>query len=357
MRTRPEIANEEMARAPGTVVVTGGSAGVGRATALAFARRGWNVAVLARGRAGLEGARHAIERAGGHALPIGADMSDPDAVLAAADRVLSQWCTIDVWINNAMVTVFGPVDRVPPREFRRVTEVTYLGAVHGTLAALRHMRARNAGTIVQVGSALAYRAVPLQAAYCGAKFALRGFTDALRCELCHDASAIKLTMVQLPGVNTPQFTWSRTHMRRRHRPLGVFYQPEPIGEAIFHAACNAPRECWIGIPAFKAVVGNMLAPGLLDRYLAATAYEEQMSAQPAGGGHGILFEPATEDHGARGPFNDRAEGSVWAFNPALARGALAVAGVGLAAGALFLGWRRATTPRGQELRAPAPAHS
>jgi NADP-dependent 3-hydroxy acid dehydrogenase YdfG len=330
---------------PPVVVVTGASAGIGRATAVAFARRGCRVALLARGADGLEGACREVEAAGGQALAMQLDVADADAVLAAADQVVGEWDHIDVWVNNAMATVFGPIDRIPPAEFKRVTEVTYLGAVHGTLAALRHMRKRNAGTIVQIGSALAYRAIPLQAPYCGAKFALRGFTDSLRTELHHDGSAIRLTMAHLPGVNTPQFAWSRTHMPRRHRPVGAFYQPEAIAEAIVHAAERAPRELWIGAPAVQAILGNMLAPGLLDRYLARTAYEEQMSSTPASD-DSVLFAPADHDHGARGPFSARARTSVSETNPASLRGGLALAAMGILAGAFLLGsYRSRSEPR------------
>lgn len=322
------------------VVVTGASAGIGRATAIAYARCGCRVALLARGSEGLDGARRDVEAAGGQALVIAVDVADPDAVFAAADRVAAEWGRIDIWINNAMATVFGPIERVPPAEFKRVTEVTYLGAVYGTQAALRHMRRRNAGTIVQIGSALSYRAIPLQAAYCGSKFALRGFTDALRSELAHDRSAIRLTMVQLPGVNTPQFGWSRTHMPRRHRPVGRYYQPEVIAEAIVGAAKHAPRERWIGGPILQAVLGTLIAPGLIDRYLASTAYEAQMSSVAAGTGAGILFAPAAQDHGARGRFEADTRNSVASVNPAVLRGALAVTALGLMAGALLLGARR-----------------
>src|SRR5947209_3328091 len=223
-------------------VVTGASAGVGRATALAFARRGWRLAILARGEEGLESARREIEAEGGEVLSFRADVADADAVFTAADEVVREFGAIDVWVNNAMVTVFGKVDDITPDEFRRVTEVTYLGQVHGTLAALRHMRPRNRGTIVQVGSALSYRSIPLQSAYCAAKAAVRGFTDRLRRELIHEKDAVRLTMVQLPAVNTPQFDWARNHLGRRLQPVPPIYQPETIAAAIFEAARTARRE-------------------------------------------------------------------------------------------------------------------
>ena len=247
------------------VVVTGASAGVGRATAVAFARLGCNVALLARGHEGLEGARRDVEAAGGRAHIISVDIANAKAVDQAADNVAHRWGGIDIWVNNAMATVVGPADQVAAAEWKRVTEVTYLGAVYGSLAALRHMRRQDAGTIVQIGSALAYRAIPLQSAYCGAKFAVRGFTDALRTELLHEGSSVRLTMVQLPGVNTPQFDWSRTHANTRHQPVGTVFQPETVAETVVRAALTAPRELWVGLPAMHAIIGTMLAPGLLDR--------------------------------------------------------------------------------------------
>jgi len=336
----------------GHVVVTGASAGIGRAVALAFGRRGWRVTVLARGRAGLDAAAAEIEAAGGSALVIQADVGDAQAVFAAAQRASAHFGPIDIWVNNAMATVFGPVGRVPPAEWEKVTRTNYLGAVHGTLAALKHMRARNRGTIVQIGSALAYRAIALQAPYCATKFAIRGFTDALRSELDHDASAVRLTMVQLPGVNTPQFEWSRTHMPRRHRPVGAWYQPEAIAEKIVGAALRAPRELWIGRPAIEAIVGSMLLPGFLDHYLARTAYEQQMSKLPAGAGEGILFEPAPQDHGAHGPFDEGAQTTVFAAQPALLRAGLGLAALGALALA-FLAGGRAASDR-QRSRAVSP---
>ena len=244
---------------PRTVVITGASAGVGRASAIAFAQKGWNVALIARGKEGLEGARRDVEAAGGHALVLPLDVADADAVFAAADQVVARWGRIDVWINDAMVTIFAPVKEITPEEFRRVTEVTYLGQVHGTMAALKHMRPRNQGTIVQVGSALSYRAIPLQSAYCGAKFAIRGFTDSLRSELEHEQSRIRLTMVQLPAVNTPQFDWARSRMPRKLQPVPPIYQPEAIASEIVRAALEAPRELWIGRSALKAIFGGDVA--------------------------------------------------------------------------------------------------
>ncbi len=307
------------------VVVTGASAGIGRAAAVAFGKRGFRVALIARGRAGLEGARREVEEAGGHPMVIPADVGDADAIFDAADQVVAAWETIDVWVNDAMATVFGPVERVPPSEWERVTKTDYLGTVHGTLAALKHMRKRNAGTIVQIGSALSYRAIPLQAPYCGAKFAVRGFTDALRTELKHDKSNIRLTMVQLPGVNTPQFIWSRTHMPRRHRPIGAWYQPEAIAERIVEAAVHAPRELWVGWPAIKAILGSMVVPQFLDRYLGANAYEQQMSAIPAPPDDpGILFAPKNEDRGEHGPFDAGARTRAIAADPVALRRGLAL---------------------------------
>ena len=339
------------------VVVSGASAGVGRATATAFAQRGYRVALLARGHAGLEGARRDVEDAGGEALVLPTDVSDPEAVFSAADRTIHQWGVIDVWVNIAMETVVGPADRISPAEFKRVTEVTYLGAIHGTLAALRHMRPRDAGTVIQIGSALAYRAIPLQSAYCGAKFAIRGFTDSLRTELIHDRSRIRLTMVQLPGVNTPQFDWSHMHFTHRHQPVGACYQPEAVARAVVGAveAEHAPRELWLGAPAVQAIVGAMLAPGLTDRYLAETAYDHQISNDPVQPGDpDTLLGPAAHDHGARGRFSARARDSLVATNPLYLRSGVALAGLGLLAGAFLLGRSSGTTSRTKRAL-PAPA--
>src|SRR5918912_496967 len=233
---------------PEVVVVTGASAGVGRATAVAFAKRGARVGLLARGRDGLEGARTEVESAGGKALIIPADVSDADAVEEAAQRVEEDLGPIDVWVNNAMTSVFSPVKEMTPEEFRRVTEVTYLGYVYGTMAALKRMLPRNRGTIVQVGSALAYRGIPLQSAYCGAKHAIQGFMDSLRCELLHDGSRVRVAMVQMPALNTPQFGWVKSRLPHKAQPVPPIYQPEVAAEAIHWAAHHERREIWVGVP-------------------------------------------------------------------------------------------------------------
>jgi NAD(P)-dependent dehydrogenase (short-subunit alcohol dehydrogenase family) len=309
-----------------TVVVTGASAGVGRAVAIAFAQNGWNVALIARGKKGLESARRDVETAGGHALVLALDVADASAVFAAADQVISEWGHIDVWVNDAMATIFAPVKEIQPDEFRRVTEVTYLGQVHGTMAALKHMRPRNRGTIVQVGSALSYRAIPLQSAYCGAKFAIRGFTDALRSELEHEQSGIRLTMVQLPAVNTPQFDWARSRLPRKLQPVPPIYQPEAIAKEIVRAAREAPRELWIGRSALKAIFGGMLLPLLGDRILANEGYSGQMTKELASPDRrDNLFEPVPSDPGVHGRFDRSAQREVAGFDPARLRAGIACA--------------------------------
>jgi NAD(P)-dependent dehydrogenase (short-subunit alcohol dehydrogenase family) len=255
-----------------------------------------------------------------------ADVADAAAVFAAADRAAAEFGGIGLWVNNAMATVFAPVTEVSPEEFRRVTEVTYLGYVHGTMAALRHMRPQDRGTIVQVGSALAYRAIPLQSAYCGAKFAIRGFTDSLRSELLHEGSRIRLTMVQLPAVNTPQFDWGRNRMGRRAQPVPPVHQPEAVAEAICRAAKTAPRELWVGWPSVRAILADMVAPGLLDRVLANQGYDGQLAPkslppdQPDN-----LFSPVAGRHAGHGRFDGIARAEVGAVDPALLRGAIAAA--------------------------------
>lgn len=326
-----------------TAVVAGASAGVGRAIAVALGRRGWKVALLARGIDGLAGTRREIEEAGGSGLPIPTDVADSDAVFAAAQQAEEELGPLDLWVNSAMVTVFSKFTDLSPEEFRRVTEVTYLGQVHGTMAALRHMQPRNRGTIVQVGSALAYRSIPLQSAYCGAKAAVRGFTDSLRSELEHQQSGIHLTMVHLPAVNTPQFDWSRSHLKHRPMPVPPIHQPEAIAEEIMKAVESRPRELWIGDAVPKAILGTMLAPGSLDKMLAKKAYEGQITDEPADQSRpDNLFTPLPGDHGSRGRFNDSARQSVRSYHPKAVRAAVLAAGVlgSAALGAIIVGFRR-----------------
>src|SRR4051812_10929131 len=295
------------------VVITGASAGVGRAAVRAFAREGADIGLLARGIDGLEGARSEVEAAGGRALVVPTDVADAQTVEAAAERVERELGPIDVWVNNAMVSVFSPVKEMTADEFRRVTEVTYLGVVHGTLSALRRMLPRDRGAIVQVGSALAYRGIPLQAAYCGAKHAIQGFTESLRCELLHDGSGVHVTMVQLPAMNTPQFGWGRNRMPKRPQPVPPIYQPEVAAEAVVRAAQMRRKEVQVGGPTVKAIAGDRLASGLLDRYLARTGYESQQSSEPADSEADNLFAPvdADHDHGTHGRFSDQSRtGSV-----------------------------------------------
>lgn len=318
------------------VVITGASAGIGRAAAVAFARRGWRVALLARGIDGLEGARREVEDAGGTALVIPTDVADHAQVEAAAERVERELGPIDVWVNNAMATIYCPFDRITPEDFERATKVTYLGAVWGTMAALKRMKPRDRGTIVQVGSALAYRSIPLQAPYCGAKSALRGFTDSLRSELLHDRSAVRLTMVQLSAFNTPQFDWGRTCMDKQPQPLPPIFQPEVAAEAIVLAAERPRRELWVGFPAVKAILGTRIAPGLLDRLLARRAYAGQKADSPRPEHRpDNLHAPVPGDHGAHGRFDDEAKQSSlqWRLNARRAPVAAALAAVLVALGA------------------------
>jgi short-subunit dehydrogenase len=268
-------------------------------------------------------------------------------VFAAADLVENAFGAIDVWINDAMVTVFSPIWKITPDEFRRVTEVTYLGAVHGTMAALRHMRPLNRGKIIQIGSALAYRGIPLQSAYCGAKYAIRGFTDSLRTELLHDRSAISVTMMQLPAVNTPQFDWARTHMPRQPRPVGSVFQPEVIAQAVFDAVRHPRREYWIGFDTLKAILGNMALPAFLDRYLAKVAYDGQETPVPVSADRSDnLMEPVHSLHRTRGRFGNEAKQQAVVINGPLARVApLVIGGLLLfATGMLTTHLRRGSRP-------------
>lgn len=285
-------------------VICGGSAGVGRAAAKELARARYRLALIARSQRGLEDARQELEQLGAEVLVLTADVAAVQEVDAAAARVERELGPIEVWVNAAMVTVFGPAATLEPAEVRRVTEVTYLGSVHGTLAALRYMRERNRGTIVQVGSALSYRAIPLQSAYCGAKFAVRGFTDALRSELHHDRSRVRLTMVQLPAHNTPQFEWARNKTGQRAQPVPPIYAPAVAGRAIARAVIDAPRELWLGRATLQAIVGTMLAPGLLDRMMAKQAYEGQLTGETLPERADNLFEPVDGCHRTEGRFGD-----------------------------------------------------
>ena len=318
---------------PEVVVITGASAGVGRATAQAFARRGAHIGLLARSTDGLEGARKDVEAMGGRALVVPTDVADAGQVEAAAAAVEQAFGPIDIWINNAMVTVVSPVKLATAEEVKRVTDVTYLGAVYGTMAALKRMLPRNHGVIVQVGSALAYRAIPLQAPYCGAKHALRGFTDALRCELLHDASHVHVTMVQMPALNTPQFEWCRTRMAQSPQPVPPIFQPEVAARAILWAAHQRRREVNVGFPTVKAVWANKFVPGLLDRYLAAKGYSGQLSDEPVAADRADnLWEPLSGDAGAHGRFDFRAKSrsvQLWANMHAL-KLAIAVLAAGAA---------------------------
>jgi NAD(P)-dependent dehydrogenase (short-subunit alcohol dehydrogenase family) len=320
------------------VVITGASAGVGRATARAFAKRGASIALLARDTEALRICAAEVAAAGGRALPLPTDVSDADAVDAAAERAERELGPIDIWINVAMTTIFAPVHSIAPAEFKRATEVTYLGFVYGTMAALKRMRARNRGTIVQVGSALAYRAIPLQGAYCGAKFAIRGFTDSLRTELLHERLNIHVTMVQMPALNTPQFDRARNKMPRRPQPVPPIFQPEVAARAIVFAAHARRREVWVGGPTVKAILANKIAPGLLDRYLARHGYRSQLSHENTDpDAPNNLFDAVPGDPGAHGRFDRRATSwspALWATmhrETLLALGASAAIGI-LAAG-------------------------
>jgi short-subunit dehydrogenase len=294
---------------PEVVVITGASSGIGRATARRFAGPDTSLALIARNRTGLEAARQEVERAGGEALVLPADVADPDAVEAAAAATEDALGPIDIWINVAMTTVFAFFDDVEPDEFRRATDVTYHGSVWGMKAALKRMSERNRGTIVQVGSAMAYRGIPLQAPYCGAKHALQGVFESLRTELRHRGSGVHLTTVHLPGVNTPQFEHCRDKFDRRSMPVPPVYQPEVAAEAIHWAAHHRRREVYVGVPTVYTIWGNKFAPWLAERYLAKTAVSGQLSDVPKRPDReDNLFEAPSGDPGAHGPYDDRAHG-------------------------------------------------
>lgn len=312
-----------------TVVVTGASNGVGRAVARLLARDGARIGLIARGAEGLEGARREVEEFGSQALAIPTDVADASQVERAASAVEQTFGEIDVWVNNAMVSVFAPFSELSAEEYRRVTEVTYLGTVYGTMAALRRMLPRDRGSIVQVGSALAYRAIPLQSAYCGAKHAIEGFTESLRCELLHERSNVRVTMLQLPALNTPQFDVVRSKLPRQPQPVPPVYQPEVAAEAILWAAHHRRREVWVGGSTAAVLVANKLAAGLGDRYLARTGYDSQQTDEPTHHRDDNLWEPIPGDHGAHGRFDAVARQSSSQLRINLQRRQLAITAAGL----------------------------
>jgi short-subunit dehydrogenase len=325
---------------PEVVVVTGASAGLGRAIVQEFARRGAHIALIARDRERLEQAVSEVESLGGEAMAVPLDVADAGQVQRAADQAEARFGPIGIWINNAMTTVFAPFLEVTPEEYRRATEVTYLGAVWGTMAALKKMKPRNQGTIVQIGSALAYRSIPLQASYCGAKHAIRGFTDTVRTELIHDRSKVHITMVQMPAMNTPQFDWCRTRMPRHPQPVPPIYNPEVAARAVYWAAHHRRREVYVGMPTVASILGTKLAPGLLDLYLGRTGYDSQQGPHPVDAERADnLMQPVRGDFGAHGSFNDRA----WDHSPQVwidTHRKLALAAAGLLGLSLILSLRK-----------------
>jgi NAD(P)-dependent dehydrogenase (short-subunit alcohol dehydrogenase family) len=322
------------------VVITGASAGVGRAVVREFAKRQASIGLIARGEDRLNSAKQEVEAQGGRALALPTDVADPDQIEAAADKVIREFGRIDVWVNDAMTTVFAPLKEITPAEFKRATEVTYLGCVYGTMTALKHMLPRNKGTIVQVGSALAYRSIPLQAPYCGAKHAIVGFTDSLRCELIHDKSAIHVCMVHLPGMNTPQFSWCRTKLPRHPQPVPPIFQPEVAARAIYYGAHHKRREIFVGGSTVMAIYGQDVAPGFADWYLATHTYDGQQTSQPVPPDRpNNLFEPVPGDYAADGVFTDRAKNYSVQSWMNLRRIPLGIAAAGIAGGCALL-WRR-----------------
>ena len=336
-----------------TVVITGASAGIGRAAVRRFACEGYNVGLIARGRDGLEAAAAEVRNSGRRALVFPCDVADADAIENAARETEEELGPLDVWVNNAMVSVFSPIKEMTPAEFKRVTEVTYLGYVYGTLSALRRMLPRDRGTIVQVGSALAYRSIPLQSAYCAAKHAVRGFTESLRCELIHDGSRVQVTEVHMPAVNTPQFTWVKSRLPLKPQPVPPIFQPEVAADAIYFAAHHRRRSMWIGGPTVKAIVADKFVPGMLDHYLAENGYASQQTDEPEDPDRpNNLWEPVDAnghgDYGAHGSFDKRAHSHSTALVLAKARpwlqsaaAACAVATASWAAGRFFASRLRA----------------
>lgn len=324
------------------VVVTGAGAGVGRAIVDEFADHGASIGLISRNQERLEAARRYVEERGGRALALPCDVACTDQVDAAADRVEKELGPIDVWVNCAMVTIFAPFSDIKPEEFKRATEVTYLGFVWGTMAALKRMKTRDRGAIVQVGSALAYRSIPLQSPYCGAKHAMVGFTDSLRCELIHDNSNVHLTVVHLPAMNTPQFSWCRTRLPRHPQPVPPIYEPEIAARAIYWAAHHRRREVFVGEPTVKAIYGQEMVPGLADRYLGRTGFDSQQTDEPVSPDRpDNLFESVPGAYAARGIFSDRAKNFSLQNWANLHRGVVSAVGAGVAALAIAMVRRNA----------------
>ncbi|MGA7524684.1 MAG: SDR family oxidoreductase [Acidobacteriaceae bacterium] len=331
------------------VVITGASAGVGRATVREFAHHGASIGLIARGSEGLEGARREVEAAGSKALVLPLDVADPTAVEAAADRVERELGPIDIWVNDAMTSVFSPIKEMTGEEFRRVTEVTYLGVVNGTLAALKHMLPRDRGTIVHVGSALAFRSIPLQAAYCASKHAVMGFYASLRTELLHDKTHVRTTIVQMPALNTPQFGWCRSKLPRKAQPVPPIFQPEVAARALYHAAHHPNRrEYFVGGSTVMAIFGNKFAARFLDDYLARTGYDaQQYDGHEDPNRPDNLYEPVPGDHGAHGVFDDRSRSHSWEFwGESHLKTVLTGLGVTIGAGTYL--WHRLTRPSATE---------
>jgi NADP-dependent 3-hydroxy acid dehydrogenase YdfG len=304
---------KETAKAGLVVAVTGASAGLGRAIAHAYAKRGAKIGLIARNPEALEAAKEECERLGGRAICLPTDVADADAVERAADAIEEAFGPIDVWVNDAMVSVFSPVKEMTAADYKRVTDVLYLGFVHGTLAALKRMLQRDRGTMIQIGSALSYRSIPLQSAYCACKHAINGFTDSLRCELYHDKSNVKITAVQMPAMNTTQFDWVKNRMPDETQPVPPIFEPEVAAEVVYAAgvAKNPRREYWVGSPTVMAIVGQKFIPGLLDKYLGRTGYDsQQIKGQPqAPDAPNNLYQYVPGRHSARGKFGDRSKNS------------------------------------------------
>ncbi|MBV9490474.1 MAG: SDR family oxidoreductase [Verrucomicrobia bacterium] len=327
--------NSSAEKKPKVVAITGASAGVGRAAARAFARKGAKIGLIARGDDGLQAARRDVEVAGGQALVLPLDVADAAAVDRAAASIEEHFGPIDVWVNDAMTSVFAPFHEISPDEFRRVTEVTYLGFVYGTMAALKRMRPRNRGVIIQVGSALAVRSIPLQSAYCGAKHGIVGFTDSVRCELLHEGSDVRITVVQMPALNTPQFGWVLNRLPHKTQPVPPIYEPEVAAEAIVWAAEHPRRELWVGRATYEAILGQRVAPSLLDRRLARSGYASQQTPEPEDPNRPYnLWEPVKGDYGAQGSFSRRAAAQSWTLEAAK-HGRVLLVALGLSVAALL----------------------